>query len=172
MSMAEKVQSVPDGSSYHFYSSQTCKSLKFWLARKKGLSWVEAGILVAASQEVQKSWGMSAASQRGDGYKPTEKCVSRVVFFVCGWDRCVPAVSGLSIPIQAPPRCCYPQVLSLPALLGSCPVLGDSSRDRAGELLGTNTAPWHSAVCLAELCHQWKGLGTLLLGDKQLLATQ
>lgn len=42
---------------------------------------------------------------------------------------------------------------------GSFRVLGHSSRDRAGELLGSNTASWHRAVHLPELCHDWKGLG-------------
>lgn len=38
--------------------------------------------MVAASQEVLKSRGMSAASQRGDGYKPPEKPGSRAVFWL------------------------------------------------------------------------------------------
>lgn len=76
MSKAEKVQSAPDGSSYHFHSSQTSKRLKFWLS----------GTKVSLGMKLEywwlKSWGVSAASQRGDGYKPPDKRGSRAVFWL------------------------------------------------------------------------------------------
>lgn len=160
MSKAEKAQPVPDGSSYHFHSSQTRKSLKFCLSKKDSLSWDEAGILVAASQEVLKSWGMSAGA--------------------CCWlwvgQMCPSSVRA--VPPNPSPSGMGCQAKSLVGVVthSSCHCLlcqgPASSRDRAGELLGTNTASWHSAVHLPELCHDWKGLGTLLLGDKQLLAAQ
>lgn len=140
---------------------------------------------MAASQEVLKSWGMSAASLRGDGYKPPMKCGSRVVFWLWVGQMCPSSVraahpnpSSLVVGCQAKSLVGAATHSSCHCLLWgqfvprSCRVLGDSSRDRAGELLGTNTASWHSAACLTGLCHDWKGLGTLLLGDKQLLAAQ
>lgn len=56
---------------------------------------------MAASQEVLKSWAMSAASQRGDGYKPPENHGSRAVFGLWVGQMC-PSSVRVSIPIQAP----------------------------------------------------------------------
>lgn len=131
---------------------------------------------MAASQEVLKSWGMPAAPQRDDGYKAPEKPDCRVDFWLWVGQMCPSSVRAVP-PSPSPSGVgCQAKSLVGAATHSSCHCLlcqgPASSRDRAGELLGTNTASWHGAVHLPELCHDWKGLGTLLLGDKQLLAAQ
>lgn len=104
---------------------------------------------MAASQEVLKSWGMSAASLRGDGYKPPMKCGSRVVFWSWVGQMCPSSVraahpnpSPLVVGCQAKSLVGAATHSSCHCLLWgqfvprSCRVLGDSSREKGGQVTG------------------------------------
>lgn len=96
MSQAEKAQSVPDGSSYHFHSSQASKSLAFWQSRKKVSLWMKLEywwLLLGGADKLGHPRGAMDTNHLRN--------VTPELFFGFGWDRCVPAVSGLSLPIQA-----------------------------------------------------------------------